>query len=40
VQEVAPKRYEESVDLVIEPIVDFSRLEYVFVLKAAPEAVP
>jgi rod shape-determining protein MreC len=43
VDEVVPKRYEESLELVIEPIIDFSRLEYVFVLKtseAEPEAEP
>jgi rod shape-determining protein MreC len=33
VEEVVPRRYEESLDLVIEPIIDFSRIEYVFVLK-------
>jgi rod shape-determining protein MreC len=35
VEEVVPKRYEESLELVIEPIIDFSRLEYVFVLKTS-----
>ena len=37
VQEVLPKLHEESLELVIEPIIDFSRLEYVFVLKAGAE---
>lgn len=35
VDEVVPRRYEESLELVVEPIIDFSRLEYVFVLKTA-----
>ena len=37
VQEVLPKPHEESLELVIEPIIDFSRLEYVFILKAGAE---
>lgn len=40
VEEVIPKRYEESLELVIEPIIDFSRLEFVFILKTSEEAEP
>jgi rod shape-determining protein MreC len=40
VDEVIPKRYEESLELVIEPIIDFSRLEFVFILKTSAEAEP
>lgn len=33
VREIGAKEYEPSLEIEIEPIIDFSRLEYVFVLK-------
>jgi len=37
VRSVVAKEYETSLELEIEPVVDFSRLEYVFVLKKETE---
>lgn len=32
IEEVNPLPYEESLELVLDPVIDFSRLEYVFIL--------
>ena len=31
-QEIRPKRHEETMEVILHPIIDFSRLEYVFIL--------